>query len=83
MKARSVSKTLMEGQFIATMITIKIKVLLSKQKAISLMVEVKEFLLIKIEAKVVILNRKIKVAEVRTLGVIVTIRRTIMISKTM
>lgn len=83
MKARSVSKTLMEGQFIATMITIKIKVLLSKQRAISLMVEVKEFLLIKIEAKVVILNRKIKVAEVRTLGVIVTIRRTIMISKTM
>lgn len=83
MKARSVNKTLMEGQFIATMITIKIKVLLSKQKAISLMVEVKEFLLIKIEAKVVILNRKIKVAEVRTLGVIVTIRRTIMISKTM
>jgi len=83
MKARSVNKTLMEGQFIATMITIKIKVLLSKQKAISLMVEVKEFLLIKIEVKVVILNRKIKVAEVRTLGVIVIIRRTIMISKTM
>lgn len=83
MKARSVNKTLMEGQFIATMITIKIKVLLSKQKAISLMVEVKEFLLIKIEAKVVILNRKIKVAEVPMLGVIVIIRRTIMISKTM
>jgi len=83
MKARSVNKTLMEGQFIATMITIKIKVLLSKQKAISLMVEVKEFLLIKIEVKVVILNRKIKVAEVRMLGVIVIIRRTIMISKTM
>lgn len=47
------------------------------------MVEVKEFLLIKIEAKVVILNRKIKVAEVPMLGVIVIIRRTIMISKTM